>query len=203
MNRFLDETNIKKMPPPPPPELIKQTVNVPKDTPKAVPQPEPKYVAQREVKEEMQQPVVLDKEAKYHEEVDKINAEVNFEYPKHGVNIQMTEKHDKPKEDKPIYQVSRNAGKVEVQTEAFKTQAVNRVDIVDRKDTLRMMVNKSRNDLLEQQIELEIISQMRNKVAENRKKALDAKMKAQTEKVKEISLRISILETIIKSEVKK
>jgi hypothetical protein len=66
-----------------------------------------------------------------------------------------------------------------------------------------MMINKSRNDLIEQQIELEIISQMRTRVEENRKKAFDAKMKSQTEKVKETSLRISILETIIKSEVKK
>ena len=63
-----------------------------------------------------------------------------------------------------------------------------------------MMINKSRNDLLEQQIELEIISQMRIKVEDKRKKAMEAKMKAQAEKVKEISLRISILEQIINNE---
>lgn len=190
MNRFLDETNIKKMPPPPPPELIQQTINTSK-------------IVQSEVKaKEASMPVVLDKTEEYKKEVEKINSEVDFEYPKRGVSIQMTEKHDKKNEDKPIYQVSRNAGKVEIQTEAFKTQTIGKVDIVDRKDILQMMINKSRNDLLEQQIELEIISQMRTRVEENRKKAFDAKMKAQTEKVKEISLRISILEIIIKSEAK-
>jgi hypothetical protein len=189
MNRFLDDSNIKKIPPAPPAELIKQTINTPKQ--------------KSEVRESFD--VIMsqstDKEKEFKEELEKINDEVDFKYPEHGVNIQMTTKTEN-KEKKPLYQVSRNNGKVEVQTELFKTQ-IDKVNIVDRKNTLQMMINKSRNDLIEQQIELEIISQMRTKVEENRKKAFDAKMKSQTEKVKETSLRISILETIIKSEVKK
>lgn len=189
MNRFLDDSNIKKIPPAPPAELIKQTINTPKQ--------------KSEVGESFD--VIMsqstDKEKEFKEELEKINDEVDFKYPEHGVNIQMTTK-TKNKEKKPLYQVSRNNGKVEVQTELFKAQ-IDKVNIVDRKSTLQMMINKSRNDLIEQQIELEIISQMRTKVEENRKKAFDAKMKSQTEKVKETSLRISILETIIKSEVKK
>ena len=188
MNRFLDDNNIKKIPPAPPAELIKQTVNTPKQ--------------KSEVGESFD--VIMsqstDKEKEFKEELEKINNEVDFKYPEHGVNIQMTTKTEN-KEKKPLYQVSRNNGKVEVQTELFKTQ-IDKVNIVDRKNTLQMMINKSRNDLIEQQIELEIISQMRTRVEENRKKAFDAKMKSQTEKVKETSLRISILETIIKSEAK-
>ena len=189
MNRFLDDSNIKKIPPAPPAELIKQTINTPKQ--------------KSEVGESFD--VIMsqstDKEKEFKEELEKINDEVDFKYPEHGVNIQMTTKTEN-KEKKPLYQVSRNNGKVEVQTELFKAQ-IDKVNIVDRKSTLQMMINKSRNDLIEQQIELEIISQMRTRVEENRKKAFDAKMKSQTEKVKETSLRISILETIIKSEVKK
>lgn len=188
MNRFLDDNNIKKIPPAPPAELIKQTINTPKQ--------------KSEVGESFD--VIMsqstDKEKEFKEELEKINNEVDFKYPEHGVNIQMTTKTEN-KEKKPLYQVSRNNGKVEVQTELFKTQ-IDKVNIVDRKNTLQMMINKSRNDLIEQQIELEIISQMRTRVEENRKKAFDAKMKSQTEKVKETSLRISILETIIKSEAK-
>lgn len=188
MNRFLDDSNIKKIPPAPPAELIKQTINTPKQ--------------KSEVGESFDviMSQSMDKEKEFKEELEKINDEVDFKYPEHGVNIQMTTKTEK-EEKKPLYQVSRNNGKVEVQTELFKAQ-IDKVSIVDRKNTLQMMINKSRNDLIEQQIELEIISQMRTRVEENRKKAFDAKMKSQAEKVKETSLRISILETIIKSEVK-
>lgn len=130
----------------------------------------------------------------YFEEANKIMLEENLSLPKQpGVTIEAVEK----KQDKPVYEVSRENGGVTVETPAFKQQNSVVTKVFNKKDIMIDMRNDINQQLLEKQVELELDSRMMQVIDAKYRASYESKLNALKDKIKELGLKASILDNMI------